>query len=165
MIEARSLRWRLLLGAAVLILLAVGATGLALSALFRDQVRAQYDTELISHLNQLTALLETDGIGPVRLRGQPSDPRFQAAYGGRYWQIERTAQSILRSRSLWDRVLALPHDSPPPGDLDRHVIEVAGIGKALVVERVVRFRGSPADGIRVAVALPVAEVDAVNRAL
>ena len=53
MIRARSLRLRLLLGAAVLIVVAVGVTGVALSALFRDQIRAQYDTELLSHLNQL----------------------------------------------------------------------------------------------------------------
>jgi hypothetical protein len=31
---------------------------------------------------------------------EPSDPRFHAADGGRYWQIERAAQPALRSRSL-----------------------------------------------------------------
>jgi signal transduction histidine kinase len=162
MLVRRSLGLRLLLGAAVLILLAVGVTGLVLSALFHDQVRAQYDSELVIHLNQLTSLLELDEGGQVRLRGEPSDPRFHSAYGGRYWQVEREAQRTLRSRSLWDQVLALPDDSPAPGELDRHLIEIPSIGKALVVERVVRFPGSPADAIRVAVALPAAEIDDVS---
>ena len=51
MIRARSLRLRLLLGAAVLIAVAVGVTGVALSALFRDQIRALRTRDL--------------GLGPV----------------------------------------------------------------------------------------------------
>jgi hypothetical protein len=161
-IRARSLRLRLLLGGAVLVLLAVSVTGVALSALFRDQARAQYDTELVSHLNQVTSLLELDDTGQVRLRSQPSDPRFHAPYGGRYWQIERAAQPTLRSRSLWDQALSLPDDSPDPGELDRHQIAVPEIGSTLVVERIVRFHETPTDPIRVAVALPVAEIDGVT---
>ena len=129
MLVRRSLGLRLLLGAAVLILLAVGVTGLVLSALFHDQVRAQYDSELVIHLNQLTSLLELDEGGQVRLRGEPSDPRFHSAYGGRYWQVEREAQRTLRSRSLWDQVLALPDDSPAPGELDRHLIRLPEISE------------------------------------
>ena len=63
---------------------------------------------------------------------------------------------------MWDQALALPNDSPAPGELDHHEIDVPGIGEALVVERVVRFSDSPTDPIRIAVALPIAEIDAVT---
>ncbi len=31
-----------------------------------------------------------------------SDPRFEAPYGGQYWQVARNGAPVLRSRSLWD---------------------------------------------------------------
>ncbi len=162
MSQGRSLRLRLLLGAAVLIVVAVAVTGAILSALFRDQVRSQYDTELLNHLNHLTALLELDGRGEVRLRELPSDPRFQAAYGGRYWQVEPAGQPTLRSRSLWDRALSLDEHAPPPGQVQQQVAELPGLGQLLVVERLVRFRDAPDKTIRMAVALPASEVAAVT---
>ena len=162
MTKSRSLRLRLLLGSAVLIALAVAVTGFLLAALFRDQVRSQYDTELLNHLNHLTSLLQLDGPGQLRLVEQPSDPRFQKPYGGRYWQVEHAGQPALRSRSLWDQALTLEDDPPLPGRLHRHVDVVPAIGRLFVLERLVRFREAPDDAIRVAVALPAEEIASVT---
>lgn len=160
--QSRSLRLRLLLSAAVLIVVAVAVTGLILAALFRDQVRAQYDTELVNHLNQLTSLLQFDAQRQLRLSAEPSDPRFQAPYGGRYWQVEPTGQLPLRSRSLWDQALTLEDAPPALGRLHRHVDDAPTIGRLLVVERAVRFHDAPDRPIRVAVALPMSDIATVT---
>jgi len=154
----RSLRLRLLSGAALLIVLALLGTGLALSAVFRDHVAAQYERELGDHLNQLAALLRLDPQGRPALEHDPSDPRFERPYGGRYWQVEVAGRPPpLRSPSLWDRSLPLAPDEPPPGVLHRHELEIPGIGRVLLLERLVRFAGPQDPPIRLAVALPAAE--------
>ncbi|MGD9510902.1 MAG: sensor histidine kinase [Geminicoccaceae bacterium] len=161
MTRRRSLRLRLLAGGAVLILLAVTATGLALAALFREHLDAQYDSELVHQLDSLTATFELDQSGRPALRTPPADPRFHEAYGGRYWQIDAGSAPPLRSRSLWDRTLSLPRDLPAPGELHRHEIEIIGLGRLNVVERAVRLADRPEPVVRIAVALPVAEIEAV----
>lgn len=160
--RSHSLRLRLLLSAAVLIAVAVAGTGLILATMFHDQVRAQYDTELVNHLNQLTSLLEFDDQRQLQLSAEPSDPRFRAPYGGLYWQVEPTGQLPLRSRSLWDRALTLEDAPPQPGKLHRHIDVIPTIGELLVVERMVRFHDTPDKPIRVAVALPLREIAAVT---
>lgn len=157
-----SLRLRLLLAGAVLIALAVLGTGLALSALFRDHVTAQYDTELRAQLDQIVAGLRLQGDGSVAFPSPPDDPRFHAPYGGRYWQVEPMGSASLRSRSLWDRSLVLEPDAPASGELHRHESEVPGVGRLRVLERLVRFEEAPESPIRVAVAMPVAEIAAVT---
>jgi signal transduction histidine kinase len=157
-----SLRLRLLAAGAVLIALAVLGTGLVLSALFRDHVTAQYDAELLGQLNQITAGLQREPDSTITLADAPGDPRFRAPYGGRYWQVEPTGGQTLRSRSLWDQSLTLEPDLPAPGELHRHEDAVPGLGMLRVLERLVRFEEAPEAPIRVAVALPTAEIDAVT---
>ena len=161
MIRRRSLRLRLLAGGAVLIVLAVTATGLALAALFRQHLDGQYDTELVHQLDSLTAALELDQSDRPTLRVLPADPRFHEAYGGRYWQIEAAGAPPLRSRSLWDQSLTLPDDVPETGELHRHEVGIPGLGRLRVVERGIRLANHPGPVIRIATALSVAEVAAV----
>jgi signal transduction histidine kinase len=129
--------------------------------LFRDHLDAQYEAELVIQLDGLTAALALDAAGKPVLRALPGDPRFKAPYGGRYWQVEWPGATGLRSRSLWDQALPLAADRLAPGDLHRHEVAVPGIGRVRVVERVVRFEEAPDQPIRVAVAMPVAEIAAV----
>ncbi|MEK0085090.1 ATP-binding protein [Benzoatithermus flavus] len=157
-----SLRLRLLAAAAVLITLAVLGTGLVLSALFRNHVTAQYDAELLVQLNQITAGLQRQPDGTVILVDPPGDPRFRTPYGGRYWQVEPAGGPALRSRSLWDQSLSLEPDAPAAGDLHRHEDTVQGLGTVRVLERLVRFEETPNAPIRVAVALPTAEIATVT---
>ena len=165
MTRTGSLRLRLLVGGAILVALALAATGVALSTLFRRHVAAQFDTELTNQLNALTAALQPRDDGTFSIRVEPADPRFHEAYGGRYWQIEPKGAETLRSRSLWDRELGRAGPLPAPGELHRYLAEVSGLGELRVVERFVHFSERPSEPIRIAVALPSAEIDAVARRL
>ena len=100
MIERGSLRARLLLGAGLWIALALAATGLVLSGLFRAHVTWQYDAELAGTLDQLAALAVLDADG-LRLSAEPAGPRFHRPYGGRYWQIDVPGGMTLLGRSNW----------------------------------------------------------------
>jgi signal transduction histidine kinase len=118
---ARSLRFRLLAGALVWIACALVAANVILADLFREHVQRRVEAELETHLDQLTALLETAAPdGPLRLVGELSDPRFRRPLSGLYWQVDGSGGERLRSRSLWDQVLTLPPDTLADGEVHRH---------------------------------------------
>lgn len=146
----QSLRLRLLLGTLFWIVCTILVAGSGLSALFRQHVQAQFQAELGIHLDQLTTQLTVTPQGQPQLTLPLSEPRFGRPYSGYYWQIDaispadRSAvQTLLRSRSLWDVVLAVPTDVLAQGDM--HVHEVAGPqGRLLrLVERSVRVEEGP----------------------
>lgn len=144
-----SLRLRLLVGTLFWIAASVLVAGWGLSSLFRQHVSNQFHAELRTHLDQLTAQLTLDAQGQPQLALPLSDPRLSRPYSGTYWQIDLVGTSNgasvapepgqLRSRSLWDHVLAVPPDAPADGETHQH--RVAGPqGKTLgMVERTVRI--------------------------
>jgi signal transduction histidine kinase len=124
-----SLRFRLLLGTLFWIAASILVAGWGLSKLFRQHVETQFQAELKTHLDQLTAQLTLDARGRPTLTLPPSDPRLNKPFAGLYWQIDRLASAdfpaqpgVLRSRSLWDQVLLVPTDAPVTGELHRHRI-------------------------------------------
>lgn len=145
-----SLRSRLLLGTLVWIAATIVAAGWGLGSLFRQHVTAQFHAELLTHLDQLTANLALDAEGRPVLALPLSDPRLSRPYSGCYWQVDgmdagAAASGLLRSRSLWDFVLAAPADSPADGEIHRHRI-VGPEGRPVgMVERSVRIDDA-ADG-------------------
>lgn len=103
-----SLRLRLLLGAAVSILVALGLAAAGLAWLFERHVERWLDSELEVQLNQLIAGLHASP-GGVELAKEPADPRFTEPLSGLYWQVAiEPGGQVVRSRSLWDYQLALP---------------------------------------------------------
>jgi signal transduction histidine kinase len=146
-----SLRIRLLAGTLFWIAASIAVAAWGLSSLFREHVATQFHAELKTHLNQLTAHLALDPEGQAMLAMPLSDPRLSLPYSGLYWQVDalpsegESAQAgaalvgQLRSRSLWDGVLAVPPDAPADGEIHQH--RVAGPGGAWLgmVERVVRI--------------------------
>jgi signal transduction histidine kinase len=157
MIPARSLRGRLLLGAGLWIGAALLVTWLVLGALFRAHEVAQHEAELGQVLDQLTAALLIEADGP-RLTREPADPRFERAYGGRYWQVAAGGVT-LRSRSLWDQELPATSNRP----LGVALVEVPALGQLRQLSRSVAFAGATDSPIEIAVAMPEAEIDAVAR--
>ncbi|MEI7613194.1 MAG: sensor histidine kinase [Betaproteobacteria bacterium] len=139
-----SLRLRLLLGTLVWIAAAIVIAGWVLSGLFRQHVAMQFNAELVTHLDQLTAHLGVNAAGAPFLSGAQSDPRFSKPYSGLYWQIEAYSDSpemgkgLLRSRSLWDDVLRLPPDRQDDGEVHQHRLVGPRDTWLGVVERVVR---------------------------
>ncbi|TXT36700.1 MAG: two-component sensor histidine kinase [Comamonadaceae bacterium] len=122
----RSLRVRLLAGTLFWIAATILLAGWVLGSLFRQHVEDQFHSELAMHLDQLTAQLTLDEQGKPQLALPLSDPRLTRPFSGYYWQIDRVADAKqnsaglvgqLRSRSLWDHVLAVPDQTPAGGDV------------------------------------------------
>ena len=147
----RSLRVRLLVGTLFWIAASILVAGWGLGTLFRQHVTTQFHAELTSQLDQLTAQLSTGADNAPTLQVALSDPRLTRPFSGTYWQIDRVdggtsaaaAVGALRSRSLWDHVLALPAAKQALGDAQ--YARIAGPqGQSLqVVARTVQLDDTP----------------------
>ncbi|MCK9259379.1 MAG: sensor histidine kinase [Azoarcus sp.] len=157
--RAGSLRFRLLAGSLVWILAALTLSGFLLADLFREHVSTRLQAELRVQLDQLTANVEVGVDGQPRLLSELSDPRLRKPYSGLYWQVDREGTrgaqgvGVLRSRSLWDTVLAVPADHLDDGQV--HVHHIGGPDEAtlIMMERVVRPAESPDLPLRLIVAV------------
>lgn len=159
-----SLRLRLILAGAVAVGLALTLAAFGLGALFATHVERRAVAELTVTLDQVMAGLGRDAAGDLTLATPPADPRFALPYGGLYWQIE-TPNGLLRSRSLWDRDLALPQDVLSDGEIHVHRLTGPNGQALLVLERAVRLpRSLGQTTVRAAVALDRAELNAARRA-
>lgn len=129
-----SLKSRLILAAAVLVTLGVVVAGLTLSALMREHIVAQFHDELKVHLDELERLSRSGPDGILRLSAPLSDPRYDVARSGFYWQIEGGRHEPARSASLGESKLVLPPDDAPDGAIHHHVID-GPTGSLLVIEQ------------------------------
>lgn len=102
----RSLRVRLLAGAAGAIAAALALAWLAMGYLFEAHVQRSVEATLIQHGRQVVADLSASPAGEPLIAPALSDPRFDRPASGLYWQVT-TGDRTLRSRSLWDQVLTL----------------------------------------------------------
>lgn len=128
-----SLKTRLIAVAAVWIIAGVFVGGLLLSAIFKEHVTAQFYDELYVHLDELQRLAEVKPNGAF-LQRNLSDPRYDVALSGYYWEIQSGATVLARSKSLEGPILATPKDGP--ADVDVHTHTIAGpTGDLLVAER------------------------------
>lgn len=148
-----SLRLRLLAGTLAWILGTLAVAGWGLSGLFAQHLSRQFDAELLTHLDQLTAVLTFESDGSPVLSSPLSDPRTRRPYGGLYWQAERIDGSMpLRSRSLWDGVLKIPPDHPADGELHHHRLDGPDGRPVRVLERTIRPTERPGEAWRLLVA-------------
>lgn len=106
--KQRSLRLRLLIGAAIWVAVTVLITGAAIFYLFRSSVERDTRADLEASLDRLAALIEPEAEGAL-LREPLPDPRYELPYGGVYWQVQELDGAVVeRSRSLWDYELPIP---------------------------------------------------------
>lgn len=130
----RSLRVRLLLGAAIAIFLALAAAWVAMTLLFERHVERRIEADLVRDGLQLAAALSITADETPELDREPGDARFFEPASGLYWQVS-TPQQTLSSRSLWDQHLPRPdevssrewHHSVVDGPFDQRVLLVARI--------------------------------------
>lgn len=106
---ARSLRWRLLAGAAAAIFAALALAWLAMGYLFEAHVERGIEANLIQHGRDIVSGLTRGADGQLALDPEPFDPRFDRPSSGLYWQVIEDAVA-LRSRSLWDETMT-PNES------------------------------------------------------
>ena len=109
--SARSLRWRLLLGAMVAILAALVVAWLLMTLLFERHLERRLEVEMTRDALALVADLSLRADGTPLLEGEPRDPRLRKPAGGYYWQVS-AGPAALRSRSLWDAALPATVDAP-----------------------------------------------------
>jgi len=135
--KARSLRLRLLVAGALTIALALLAAGLGLSVLFERHVERRVTAELGVDIRQLLAGLDVGADGSARLLREPRSQRYSQPFSGRYWQIEKAEEVVLRSRSLWDGSLAMPASETSDGGAHQHRIAGPNGEDLIAVERVI----------------------------
>lgn len=126
-----------LVGAAVVwlaLMLAVGGVVLALA--FRNIVEQEFSQRLDAILKAMIAATEIAPDGTVSVVRPLGDPRFDQVFSGWYWEITEPGGRQLRSRSLWDSVIA-----PVDGGSGLHSRRIAGPNgePLLVVERDLAF--------------------------
>ncbi|HEX2840547.1 HAMP domain-containing sensor histidine kinase [Hyphomicrobium sp.] len=155
-----SLRLRLLLAgvASTVAALALAAYGLAL--LFERHVERRLDAELSIYLNQITAHLEPSASGQLTLANQPADPRFGVPLSGLYWQIvDEQKGTVLRSRSLWDSEIELPHEPAVDDTIHHHRVRGPGNTELYLLQRRIELPARMGGGTaRIAVACDTAEI-------
>lgn len=128
----RSLRLRLLLGAAAAIAAALFVSWIALVLLFERHIQRNTEDDLIRHGQQLISKLTFVPDGVTVDAEAPGDQRFNQPASGVYWQVTR-GDIYARSRSLWDNSLALPtevdgskwHHRRTEGPFDQRVLEIS----------------------------------------
>ncbi len=164
--KLRSLRLRLLFMALVANALALAISGVGLVYLFERHVEQRIDSELETYLNQLAGLVTFAPDGTATISTPLSDPRFDQPLSGLYWQVgDETRGTLLRSRSLWDATLALPHDTLGNGAVHRHELQGPAKVPLIVRERSVTYRASGEPrALRIAVAIDASEARTAARA-
>lgn len=100
-----SLGARLLVGAAMWIVVALGVTGVVLSSLFRGHAEETFQAGLVDHLAEILSFVVVDADGRIDVPRHPVDPQFNRPFSGWYWQVMVEGRMRARSRSLWDEEL------------------------------------------------------------
>ena len=86
-----SLRWRLLVGAAVAVFAALALAWLAMTLLFQRHLELRVEQELRRDALQLVAGLTVNPAGMITIQQLPTDPRLSIPAGGLYWQVSTGA--------------------------------------------------------------------------
>jgi signal transduction histidine kinase len=159
--DSGSLRWRLLLAAAIAILIAMAVSWALMGLLFSRHAQRGVVTELTREALELVAGLHLNAVGVPQLEGQASDPRFDRPSSGRYWQAS-TSLGAARSLSLWDETLPVPDALDARQWRTRESDGPFG-QRLIIVERVVRLdpEGTP---VTVQVAQNLSDLEAAARA-
>ena len=165
-IGGNSLRTRLMFAGVGSVLIALCLSAFGLLVLFERHVERRVETELEIYLDQLIAGLERDAEGELVVVRPPADPRFEQPLSGLHWQIiVQPGGAILRSRSLWDHVLALPSKPMIDGAVRKHRLSAPSASTLVALERNVALPASLGGSeIRAVVALDTGDIRAATKA-
>lgn len=99
----KSLRLRLVLGAALWIAIALAVVGFVLASLLRDFVERTFDERLNANLLAVMTAVTVDEAGFPVTSEIVTEPAFNQPFSGWYWQVANGRSIMLRSPSLWDQ--------------------------------------------------------------
>lgn len=133
----QSLRSRLIVASTAWIALGMVLSWFMLSGVFRSHVSEQFNDELFVHLEELRRLAHVEG-GRANMSANLSDPRYDVANSGFYWEIQQGGEVLARSSSM----KAAPLKTPPDGRLDVgvHMHRVDGPTGELIVAEVLEWK-------------------------
>jgi len=158
-----SLHLRLFAAGAAAVLAALTLAAIGLSLLFNAHVERSALAEMSIQLDQVLAGMDFDPAGKLTLTRPLSDPRFRRPLSGLYWQVD-SADTTLRSRSLWDYTLPLPADETVNGMVHTHDVAGPSGETLLVLERQVRLPARlGSKPVRVSIAMDRAVLAAEGR--
>lgn len=137
--RAASLSLRLVGAAVVWLALMLAIGGVVLALAFRSTVEQEFSHRLDAMLKAMIAATEITPDGTVTVVRPLGDPRFDQVFSGWYWEVTEPGGRQIRSRSLWDSVIA-----PVDGGTDLHMHRITGPNgePLLVVERDLEFPGA-----------------------
>ena len=158
--RAHSLRWRLALLAALSIIGTLSAAGLSIAYIFERHIERRIESELDVRLSELLGAFAVEEGAP-KMDHSLSDPRYAQPFSGAYWQISGPDGTVLQSRSLWDRSIAL-RDKPANGAQAYEVRWPTGATLYVLDRQVTLEKDGKRVAWRLAVALDHAEIDAIN---
>lgn len=154
----RSLRARLILGAAIWIVIGVYAAGVFISALFRQYATDLIDSDLLKHLDELVTLIDIDDSGFPHLSRPLSDPQFGQSGSGFSWQVSSDDKTLIKSLSASSETLPIPNDALGFNETRKVVLNGAG-GPMIVFERLFSPDATDARPLRIQVGAEVSVID------
>ncbi len=146
----RSLKWRLLIGAAVTICAALVVAWAFMIVLFDRHLEHRLEVQLTREATRLVSALQLDAAGRVVLPPTLTDPRLETPASGFYWQASNPIAAV-RSRSLWDQTLPPSATAVSERWTLRRTVDPFG-GELILIERLIR-----PDAMRPAVLIQIGE--------
>jgi signal transduction histidine kinase len=154
----KSLRTRLVIGAAIWISVGVYAAGIFIAELFREYATSLVDNDLRRDLEELTMLIDVDASGFPHLPRPLSDPLFGQAGSGFSWQVSRSGKTLIKSLSASTEELPMASDAAEANDVRK--VTLNGMrGPMTVFERLFRPDDSSLPPLRIQVGAEWAVVD------
>ena len=156
----QSLRWRLLLGGGLAILVSLVLAWIFMTLLFARHTERSVVESLTESGLQLAAISPLDPAAAANFEAALDDPRLYTPASGLYWQVTPTAGPIFRSRSLWDQELPADREARATGWRSR-MLEGPFEPRVLMVDRRIETAGG---GMVVTVAQDAADLEQARRA-
>jgi signal transduction histidine kinase len=154
----RSLRARLIIGAAIWIAIGVYAAGIFIAALFRQLATDLVDAELRKHLEELVTLIDVDAEGFPHLYRPLSDPLFGQIGSGFSWQVSQSGRMLIKSTSASTDELPVPGDVLGANEVRKFTVE-GQHGPMIVLERMFQPEGGAPPPLRIQIGAETAVID------
>ncbi len=95
---------------------------LLLAYFYLDHAAQHYDEHVSMHMEELVEASEISSDGTLKLKAQPSDPRYHDLNSGWYWAVMQSGVTLLKSPSLGEYSLDVEGIRPTDGVVVHEII-------------------------------------------